>query len=65
MTDDQLSRIYTEFDTPSDQIAQDMGKRAEFVAKVQAETGTDLQADDIIDRLFYLRKQGRLPRLRR
>ena len=65
MLDDQLGQIYAAFNVPSDQIAQNMKKREEFVAEVKAETGTQLQDDDIIDRLIYLRKQGRLPRLRR
>ena len=65
MIDDQLGRIYAAFNVPSDQIAQNLKKREEFVARVQAETGTQLQDGEIIDRLIYLRKQGRLPRVRR
>ena len=63
--DSALGRIYAEFDVPSDQILQDQNLGDGFVAKVQAETGTAKDRKEVLDRLLYLRKQKRLPRLRR
>jgi hypothetical protein len=64
--DDALIAIYGDFDTPADQFIGNPALAEEFAGKLRNRLGDaslDLQA--IMLRLVYLRKRGRLPRLRR
>ncbi len=64
--DDILVKTYEDFDIPVDQFIGDAGLTEAFVVAVRRQAGdhgSDSQA--IMRRLVTLRKQGRLPRLRR
>lgn len=61
----QLMGLYKRFDVPSDRIAQDQTLRSKFLQFVNEETGAQHGDKSVIERLIALRKQGKLPRLRR
>jgi hypothetical protein len=66
MDDAALIATYEAFDTPVDQFIGNPGLAEAFATALRnrADTsGLDLQ--EIMHRLVYLRKRGRLPRLRR
>jgi hypothetical protein len=66
MDDNALIATYQQFDTPVDQFVGNPDLAEAFVAAVHALTGIgDLDAQEVERRLVYLRKKGRLPRLRR
>ncbi len=64
--DDALVTLYGEFDTPADQFIGNPDLAESFAAALRgrvSDAGLELQ--EIMQRLVYLRKRGRLPRLRR
>lgn len=64
--DGALIAAYESFDVPVDQFIGDPDLAAEFVAMLEDRSGAEgLDSRTIIRRLVYLRKTGRLPRLRR
>lgn len=64
--DTALVRTYEGFDVPVDQFIGDDGLTDAFVTAVRAEAGDpNLATQEVMRRLVSLRKQGRLPRLRR
>ena len=64
--DDILVKTYEDFDTPADRFIGDAVLTEAFVTAVRRRAG-DSSPDPltIMRRLVTLRKQGRLPRLRR
>ncbi len=66
MNDEALIATYEAFDTPADQFIGNPDLVKAFVTAVQARMGDDgLDTQEVMRRLVYLRKRGRLPRLRR
>lgn len=66
MDDGILIATYAEFNTPVDQFIGNDGLAGEFVHVLEERAGTTgLDSQEILQRLVYLRKRGRLPRLRR
>ena len=66
MDDNALIATYGTFDTPVDQFVGNPDVAEAFVEAVYTQTGLDgLDAQEVTRRLVYLRKRGRLPRLRR
>ena len=64
---EELERLYVEKDTPSDQLVKDKSALDTFTATFNTRIGADqpFSAQEVADRLFALRKGGRLPRLRK
>ena len=65
MSIDELKAIYVRFNVPSDQLVQDRELGDKFVAKLRAESSTEMDGEEILQTLVTLRKKGELPRLRR
>ncbi len=66
MDDDALIATYEAFDTPVDQFIGNTGLAEAFATALMHRVDTPgLDPQEIMQRLVYLRKRGRLPRLRR
>lgn len=64
--DSDLIAAYESFDVPVDQFIGNPALAEAFAASLQEQIGNaDLDWQAITRRLIYLRKRGRLPRLRR
>jgi hypothetical protein len=66
MDDEALIATYEAFNTPVDQFIGNPGLAEAFASMLRNRAGTPgLDSQKIMQRLVYLRKRGRLPRLRR
>ena len=64
--DEALISIYGDFDTPTDQFIGNPELAEAFAEALRNRLGdASLDLQEIMQRLVYLRKRGRLPRLRR
>lgn len=64
---EKLKSLYQENNVPSDQLVKNKIALDSFNASFNARIGTDVEfnSEEIADRLFKLRKSGKLPRIRR
>lgn len=64
---EELKRFYEENNVPSDQLVKDKTALDSFAAAFNDRIGEGgmFTSEEIADRLFRLRKGGRLPRIRR
>jgi hypothetical protein len=60
-----LASVYTEFDTPADQLLVDSTIAAKFTARVRELVGKPVTQQAVLSRLLSLRKNALLPRLRK
>lgn len=66
MDDQTLIAAYEAFDTPVDQFIGNPGLAEAFATVLASRVDTPaVDSQKIVQRLVYLRKRGRLPRLRR
>jgi hypothetical protein len=66
MDDQTLIATYEAFDTPVDQFLGNPKLTEAFVETLRNRVGNvGMGSEEIMKRLVYLRKRGRLPRLRR
>ncbi len=64
--DAALATTYEDFNVPADQFFGNQDLIEAFTTAVRGRAGDPgLDSQDIMHRLLYLRKKGRLPRLRR
>lgn len=63
---EELKKFYKQNNVPSDQLVKDKSAIEQFVATFNAKIGSDdsFSAKEVADRLFRLRKAGKLPRIR-
>ena len=64
---EELKSLYQENNVPSDQLVKNKIALDSFTVSFNARigTGVEFNSEEIADRLFKLRKSGKLPRLRR
>ena len=62
VVDQVLAEPFTSFNSSVDRIATFREVRAEFLARLPREVCGDADEDNLIWRLFQLRKTGRLPK---
>ena len=64
---EELKRLYQEKNVPSDQLVKDKDILDSFTDSFNSRIGADVgfNSEEIADRLFKLRKSGKLPRIRR
>jgi hypothetical protein len=64
---EELRRLYQENNVPSDEMVKDKSVLDSFTARFNSRIGTDgnFSAREVADRLFKLRKGGKLPRIRK
>ena len=64
---EKLKSLYQENNVPSDQLVKNKISLDSFTTSFNAliGTGVGFSSEEIADRLFKLRKSGKLPRLRR
>ncbi|MGD9109380.1 MAG: hypothetical protein PVG93_00435 [Phycisphaerales bacterium] len=64
---EQLKELYKESNTPSDQSVKDKKALEEFVERLNQSIDGEINftIQEVADKLFSLRKAGKLPRLRR
>ena len=62
---EELKKIYKENNVPSDRLVKDKTALDEFVATFNIRIGSNnhFSAKEVADRLFRLRKSGKLPRI--
>ena len=66
MDDATLIATYAAFDTPVDRFIGNPDLAEEFTRRLRGRSGAgSLNSQEVMQRLVYLRKRGRLPRLRR
>ncbi len=64
--DEAIIALYAVFNTPADRFSGDQCRAGAFTAAVRERVGNaSLTEQEVIQRLLYLRKRCRLPRLRR
>jgi hypothetical protein len=63
---EKLKKFYKENNVPSDQLVKDKNALDKFVVTFNAKIGPkgSFSAKEVADRLFKLRKSGKLPRVR-
>lgn len=64
---EELKRLYQQNNVPSDQLVKDKSALDSFTARFNSRLGTEesFSAKEVADRLFKLRKGGKLPRVRK
>ena len=64
---EKLKSLYQENNVPSDQLVKNKIALDSFTTSFNARIGTDVEfnSEEIADRLFKLRKSGKLQRIRR
>ena len=64
---EELKNLYRENNVPSDQLVKEKLSLDSFAATFNSRIGAGFvfSSEDIADRLFKLRKSGKLPRIRR
>ncbi|MHC4426884.1 MAG: hypothetical protein ACYSYV_12425 [Planctomycetota bacterium] len=64
---EELKRLYQENNVPSDQLVKDKSALDSFTARFNERVGSDggFSTNEVADRLFKLRKGGKLPRIRK
>lgn len=64
---EELKRLYKDKNVPSDQLVKNKVILDSFTASFNACIGSNVvfNSEEIADRLFKLRKSGKLPRIRR
>jgi len=57
--------IYVDFDITSDDLMKNGSDRRRFCNEVRRRTAQNVSNEDIMGRLLAIRKEGKLPRIRR